>query len=144
MQTARDRGREHIVTWLRELEECRAGGLVADEDYGFQRAEKLDQLLRPPRCLWLASALGAFLVGTLGAGATWWFTRDWRFTGFVAALSGLWGISSVGRLLREKFTEIQIRERRKTLLALLENDLLDANEFADFDERLQEAHPNIL
>jgi hypothetical protein len=132
------------VNWLRELEECRIGGLVSDEDYAYQRAEKLDGLLRPPRCLWLASGLGAILAGAIGGGAMWWFTRDWRVTAFVAALSGLWGINSLGRLLREKFIELQLRERRKLLLALLENDLLIANEFADFDERLQAAHPNIL
>jgi len=140
-KTAPDRRRDHIVTWLRELNECRTGGLVSDEDYGYQRAEKLTDLLRPARCLGLASALGAIIAGAIGGGSTWWFTQDWSYTLFVAVLSGLWGISSIGRLLREKFIELQIRERRKMLLALLENDLIDANEFADFDERLQEAHP---
>jgi len=137
-------GREQIVGWLRELGECRAGGLVSDEDYGYQRAEKLDQLLHPPRCLWLASGFGAILAGAIGGGTTWLVTQDWLFTASVAAISGLWGINSVGRLLREKFIDLQLRERRKLLLALLDNDLLDANEFADFDERLQAANPSIV
>jgi hypothetical protein len=139
--SARDRARDDIVTWLRDLEECRIGGLISDEDYGYQRAEKLDQLLRPPRCLWLAPTFGVLVAGAMGGGAMWWLTGHWLYAGFVATLSGLWGINSIGRLLREKLIEVQLRGRRKVLLALLENDLLDAHEFADFDERLQEAHP---
>lgn len=141
---APERGREHIVNWLRELEACRSGGLVSDEEYGYQRAEKLDGLLRPPRLLWLAPAVGAILTGCIGGSAIWWFTKDWSFTTFAVTLSGLWGINSIGRLLREKLIELQLRGRRKLLLALLENDLVDANEFADFDERLETAHPGIL
>src|SRR5205807_9591887 len=91
-EAPRTRGGSHFVTWLRELEECRAGGFVSDEDFGYQRAEKLSELLQPPRCLWIGPLFGGLLTGAVGGCATWWFTRDWRFTVFVALLSGLWGL----------------------------------------------------
>src|SRR5690349_10626082 len=45
----------HIIQWLRELEECRKGGLVTDEDYALERAEKLSALLDRHHSLWLAT-----------------------------------------------------------------------------------------
>jgi hypothetical protein len=141
---ARARGGEPLVAWLRELEECRIGGLVSDEDYSLQRAEKLTALLRPVRCLWLASLLGALLTAAPAAAAFWWYTHDWRFTSCIAVIAGAWGLGALGRLLREKFTELQLRGRRKTLVTLLENDLLIAAEFADFDERLTQGRQDVV
>ena len=137
------RSRSHFVTWLRELEECRAGGLISDEDFGYQRAEKLDELLRPPRCLWIGPLFGGLLTGAFGGCTTWWFTGDWRFTAFVALIAGLWGLTSLGRLFREKFIEIQLRERMNTLLALLANDLISASELADYEDRLNAGNPGL-
>lgn len=135
-QSALSRGGEQLVTWLRELEECRIGGLVTDEDYAYQRAEKLATLLRPTRCLWLASFGGALLIGALAGTVTWQFTQDWRVAAGVGAVAGIWGLTSLGRAMREKFIELQLRGRRKILVALLDNDLLTAREFADYDDRL--------
>ncbi|MEO6788237.1 MAG: hypothetical protein ABI318_19105 [Chthoniobacteraceae bacterium] len=130
------RGGEQLVAWFRELEECRIGGLVPDEDYCYQRAEKFDSLLRPTRGIWLAALLGAALIGAPAGALIWWLTRDWRFTGGIGALSAAWGSMSLGRALSEKFADLQLRGRRKILVALLENDLLTASEFADYDDRL--------
>jgi hypothetical protein len=143
-QPARTRGGEQFVAWLLELEECRIGGLVEDEDYAYQRAEKLAVLLRPTRCLWIASVIGGSLVGAVAGATTWHFTRDWRATAGVATVAGMWGLTSLGRLIREKFIELQLRERRKILVALLENDLLTASEFADYDDRLAQGNPDII
>jgi hypothetical protein len=137
------RGGEQLVAWFRELEECRIGGLVTDEDYSYQRAEKFASLLRPTRGLWLAALLGATLIGALAGALTWWFTRDWRFTAGIGVLSAAWGSTSLGRALSEKFTELQLRGRRKILIALLENDLLTAAEFADYDERLAQGREDV-
>jgi len=143
-QPALTRGGEQLVAWLRELEECRIGGLVTDEDYSYQRAEKLAALLRPTRCLWLASFAGALLVGALAGAITWLCTADWRPAAGVGSIAGIWGITSLGRLMREKFAEIQLRGRRKLLVALLENDLLTASEFADYDDRLAQGHQDLI
>ena len=143
-QSALTRGGEQLVAWLRELEECRIGGLVTDEDYAYQRAEKLAALLRPTRCLWLASFAGALVVGAFAGAVTWQFTRDWRAAGGVAAVAGVWGLTSLGRALREKFIELQLRGRRKILVALLENDLLTASEFADYDDRLAQGQQDFV
>lgn len=141
---ARARRGEQYVAWLLELEECRIGGLVTDEDYAYQRAEKLAALLRSTRCLWFASFIGGVLTGAVAGVATWLFTQNWSATAGVAAVAAIWGLTSLGRLLREKFVDLQLRERRKILLALLEADLLTASEFADYDDRLAQGHPDIV
>ncbi len=143
-QPARTRGGEPFVAYLRELTECWIGGLVTDEDYAYQRAEKLAALLRPTRFLWIASAIGGLVIGALAGPVTWHFTSDWRATAGVATVAGMWGLTSLGRLLREKFIELQLRERRKILVALLENDLLTATEFADYDDRLAEDRTGVI
>ena len=143
-QSTLSRNGEQIVTWIRELEECRIGGLVTDEDYGYQRAEKLAALLRPIRCLWLASFLGTALLGAPSAALIWFLTKDPRYAAGIAVIAGAWGFMALGRALREKFTELQLRERRKILVALLENDLLTASEFADYEDRLAKGNQDVL
>ena len=135
-QSTLPRGAEQLMAWFRELEECRIGGLVPDEDYGYQRAEKLASLLRPVRGLWLTVLVGAALIGAPAGALIWFLTKDWRFAAGIGALSAAWGSMSLGRAFLESFTELQLRERRDILIALLENDLLTASEFADYDERL--------
>jgi hypothetical protein len=143
-QTALKRGGQQLVDWLRELEECRIGGLVSDEDYAYQRAEKLTALLRPTHCLWLASITGAAILSAIAWALTWQFTGDWRAAAGIACLAGVWGLTSLGRALREKFTELQLHGRRRILVALLENDLLTATEFADYDDRLAEGRQDFI
>jgi hypothetical protein len=135
-QKARARGQEHFLTWLRELAECNRGGFLSDEDFSYQRAEKLDELLYPPRFLWMASLLGALLVGAVGGAITWLVMRDWRFAAIGTALAGAWGLTSLGRFLRERFVEIQLNERMKILIALLDHDLLTAAEYSLYEEQL--------
>jgi len=141
IEVPRSRAANHITVWLRDLGECRVGGLVTDEEFAYQRAEKLDALLQPPRCLWIASVLGGLAVAATGAAATWWFTRDLLFTPLVALLSGVWGVTSLGRVCREKFIEIQLRDRMNTFVMLLEHDLITASELADYEERLMAGNP---
>lgn len=143
-EASRARATEHFVVWLRELGECRAGGLLSDEDFAYQRAEKLDELIKPPRALWLASLLGGVIVGDIGAAVTWWFTRDWRFTALGAALAGLWGLTSLGRVLRERFVDVQRNERMKILITLLDHDLISASEFSVYEEQLAQGRTSGL
>lgn len=138
------RNGEQIVGWIRELEECRIGGLVTDEEHGFQRAEKLAALLRPMRGLWLATILGTLLLGAPSAALIWFLTQDPLYTAGIGVLAGAWGCMALGRALREKFTELQLCERRKILVALLEKDLLTASEFSDYEERLAMGHQDVL
>lgn len=135
---------EQLLGWLRELEECRVGGLVSDEDYAYQRAEKFAMLLRPARCLWIAPATGALLAAAPAAAILWFLTEDWRIAGGIGLLAGAWGFLALGRLLREKFAELQLRDRRRILVALLDSDLLTASEFADYEERLARGQQDVL
>ena len=122
---------EQAVAELRALEENRICGLVTDEDYLRQRAEKFRALTRPVPGMWLAALLG------VPAGALiWLLTHDERCAFAIAVLAGAWGILSIGRMLQEECTELCSRGRRKILVALLDNDLLTASEFAEHEQRL--------
>ena len=127
---------EQAVAALRELEESRICGLVADEDYSRQRAEKFRVLTRPIPGMWLAALLGAPLLSAPAGALVWLLTHDERYTFVFAVLAGAWGILSLGRVLQEKCTELCSRGRRKILIALLDNDLLTASEFAEHEQRL--------
>ena len=135
-QPTLSRSGEQIVAALRELEENRLVGILRDEDYGSQRAERFNLLLRPMRGLWLAELLGAALVGAPAGALIWFLTGQQYYTIGIAAVASAWGFTSLGRALREKFAELRSRGRRKILVALLDNDLLTAHEFAEYEERL--------
>ena len=136
-QPTLSRSGEQIVASLRDLEECRIGGLITDDDYDCQRAEKFNALLRPMRGLWVAAVLGAALIGAPAGTLIWFLTHDPRYTAAIATIASAWGFTSLGRALREKFAELRLRGRRKILVALLDNDLLTATEFAEYEDRLR-------
>lgn len=127
---------EQAVAELRALEENRICGLVTDEDYLRQRAEKFRALTRPVPGMWLAALLGVPLLGVPAGALIWLLTHDEPCAFAIAVLAGAWGILSIGRMLQEECTELCSRGRRKILVALLDNDLLTASEFAEHEQRL--------
>ena len=88
--------------------------------------------------------LGGSIVGGIGGAITWWFTRDLRFTALAVVLADLWGLSSLGRVFREKFIELQLNGRMKILIALLEHDLISAVEFSDYEEQLARGRADVV
>ncbi len=130
------RSGEQTLTSLRELEELHISGLVNEKEYDRHRAEKFRILLRPMNGLWLAEIFGAALVGAPLGAVIWFFTQQHYYTVSIAVVGGMWGFTSLGRVLREKFADLRSRGRRKILVALLDNDLLTAREFAEFEDRL--------
>ena len=127
---------EQTVAELRELEEGRICGIVSDEDYSRQRAEKFRALTRPLPGMWLAALLGVPLLGAPAGALIWLLTQDGRTAFAIAVLAGAWGILTPGRVLQEKCAELFSRGRRKILVALLDHDLLTASEFAEHEQRL--------
>jgi hypothetical protein len=125
-----------LVTWLRDLEDLHQGGLLSDEDYAVQRAEKLSELLCEHRHLWMASVVAAGCLGAVGASVTWMCTMDWQLTGLGAGLAALFGIVMLARPCRETLKQSQIRDRLDSLNALLAMDLITADEFIVYEERL--------
>ena len=121
---------------MRALEENRICGLLTDEDYLRQRAEKFRALTRPVPGMWLAALLGVPLLGVPAGALIWLLTHDEPCAFAIAVLAGAWGILSIGRVLQEECTELCSRGRRKILVALLDNDLLTASEFAEHEQRL--------
>ena len=130
------RSGEQTVTLLGELEERYISGLVSEEDYVRHRAERFRILLRPMSGLWLAEIFGAALIGAPLGALIWFFTQQQYYTVSISVVGGMWGFTSLGRVLREKFADLRSRGRRKILIALLDNDLLTAREFAEFEDRL--------
>jgi hypothetical protein len=127
---------EQAVAELRALEENRICGLLTDEDYLRQRAEKFRALTRPVPGMWLAALLGVPLLGVPAGALIWLLTHDEPCAFAIAVLAGAWGILSIGRVLQEECTELCSRGRRKILVAILDNDLLTASEFAEHEQRL--------
>ena len=125
-----------VVTWLRDLEECRQGGLLSDEDYAVQRAEKLAEILCEHRHLWVAPVVAAGAVGAVGGSVAWMCSMNWQLTAVGAGLAALFGLVMLAHPCREGLKEKQIRERLESLNALLAMDLISADEFLAYEERL--------
>ncbi len=128
----------YFLLWLRELDECHRGGLVGIEDFAFQRAEKLNELLVKPRGLWLGWVLAGLPLALAAGGLAWWLTKDWRKVALGAAIAGVWGVSSLGRMACEYLRNVQLRERLGILRELLADELVSAEEFSEFEERLHD------
>jgi hypothetical protein len=135
-QDADFRSAPFIVGWLRDLEDCRQGGLLSDEDYAEQRAEKLAELLCEHRHLWVASVASAGSVAIVAGSAAWLARADWQLAALAAALGGLFGLVMLARPCRENLKQAQIRERLHLLNALLARDLISSDEFLAYEERL--------
>lgn len=126
--------------WLQELDECRRGGLVTIEDFAYQRAEKLDELMKKPRRLWLGWLLAGLPLAIICGGLAWLFTQDWRKAALGAGIAGAWGVSALGRMACEHLRNVQLREQLRILRELLERDLVSAEEFSAFEEQLHNAN----
>lgn len=126
----------HFTMWMRDLDECRRGGLVSDEDFAFQRAEKLDELLVKPRRLWLGWVLAGLPLAVAAGSIAWLATGNWMKVALGAGVAGVWGVSALGRMAREHLRNMQLGERLGILRELLEHDLLSAEEFSAFEERM--------
>ena len=130
------RSAAYIVQWLRELEECRVGGLITDEEYAVERAEKLSELLCQHRYLWLSPILASGTLASIAASVVWIGTMELQTTGLAAALAGLFGLVMLARPFRENLKNRQIRERLEILNMLLSYDLVSSDEFIIYEDRL--------
>jgi hypothetical protein len=126
----------YIIQWLRELEECRKGGLVTDEDYAIERAEKLSELLEQHQGLWLATFFAFVPVAAAAAGLGWWLRPDWQSAATAGGLAGVVSLLTLSGMVRERMKHSKARERLSTLRTLLEHDLISTDEFVVYEERL--------
>ena len=124
--------------WMRDLDECRRGGLVSDEDFAYQRAEKLDELLVRPRRLWLGWVLAGLPLAVVAGSLAWLATENWMKVALATIIACVWGVSALGRMACEHLRHVQLRERLGILRELLEHDLVSAEEFSAFEERLHD------
>lgn len=124
--------------WMRDLDECRRGGLVSDEDFAYQRAEKLDELLVRPRRLWLGWVLAGLPLAVVAGSLAWLATENGMKVALATGVAGVWGVSALGRMACEHLRHVQLRERLGILRELLEHDLVSAEEFSAFEERLHD------
>jgi hypothetical protein len=130
------RSESYYLDWIGELSQFHRAGMLNDEDFAYQRAERLEELLDTPRRHWLAWVrIGVPLSGVAGAVA-WWFTEDlWTILGAGAAVI-LCVLAALSRLSRERFGHLTIKERSDILYHLLSEDLITSEEFLAFDTRL--------
>lgn len=134
----------YIVQWLRELEECRVGGLITDEEYAVERAEKLSELLCAHRKLWLAPIVAAGSPAAVFGNIVWMACMDWQLSALAAALGGLFGLVMLARPCRDSMKNTQIRDRLETLNALLSLDLVTADEFIIYEERILRGESHVI
>lgn len=138
------RSLQSIVEWLGELEECRVGGLISDEDYAIERAEKLSELLCRHRRLWLASVSAAGSMASFAGCAVWSAAGEWQITTVAAGLGALFGVAMLASPFREILKQTQIRERLTILNALLARDLITPDEFLVYEERLESGDEKLM
>ena len=126
----------YYVGWLRELKYLHDAGLLEDEDYSYQRAEKITELLDCPRRPWLAWLYVGVPLGLIGAAVTWRLMEVWKISTSLLGVAALCGLAALGRRSRERFAHLGSSERLMILRELLAEDVITTMEFADFEERL--------
>jgi hypothetical protein len=62
---------------------------------------------------------------------------DWQLTAVASGLAALFGVVMLAHPCRESLKEKQIHDRLDSLNALLALDLISADEFLAYEERLQ-------
>jgi hypothetical protein len=130
----------YYVDWLQELSELHSAGMVSDEDFAFSRAERLDALFhrRPkPWRKWLWAGVPAALA-TGGVGAHLAQALEPLMVG--AAVSTLCILAAVGTHSRVMASTLDFDKKLSVLRDLLARDLVSADEFSDFEQRIREAH----
>jgi hypothetical protein len=132
---SRERIVHHFTMWLRELDECRAGGLLSDEDYAFQRAEKLEELFGKARKRWLGWVLVVLPIALAGAAYGWWVLGDLQIALGCVAIAVLCMAATYSRYRRDHMSD-NLDEMQLVLRALLDHDLITSPEFLAYDERL--------
>lgn len=124
------------LEWIGELKILHQAGMLDDEDFSYQRAERLHQLLDLPRRSWLGwIRVGVPLAGLSGATA-WWFSGDQMVLVSAAAIVVLCVLAALGRFSRERRAHLTPKQRTKILYDLLADDLISSEEFLAFDECL--------
>jgi hypothetical protein len=124
------------MEWIGELSDFHRAGMLNDEDFAYQRAERLHELLNIPNRKWLAwIRIGVPLAGLAGA-AAWWFTRDLLMLAGAGVVVVLCVLAAIGRLSRERTNHLTTKERSDILYDLLSQDLITSEEFLAYDELL--------
>jgi hypothetical protein len=131
-----NRSAAYIVQWLRELEECRVGGLITRDEYALERSEKLSELLCRHRGLWIAPVVAAGSCAAIVGSLVWAMSFDWQATSVAAALGAVFGLAMLSQPCRENLKHAQVRDRLEILNSLLSLDLVSADEFIIYEERL--------
>jgi hypothetical protein len=126
----------YYIEWVGELSDLHRAGMLNDEDFAYQRAERLEELMDTPRRRWLGwIRIGVPLAGIAGATA-WWFTNDLLAVGAACLIVVLCVFAALGRLARERKHHLTLKERSDILYELLCEGLITSEEFLAFDERL--------
>lgn len=127
---------KYFVSWLSELKELHEAGLVEDEDYAYQRAEKISELLDCPSRSWLGWLYVGVPLGLVSAAVTWRLFESVQLSGALAGIAALCALAALGRRSRERFADLVAEDRLAILRQLLAADVVTSAEFAGFEERM--------
>ncbi len=125
-----------FVSWFCELEQLHHGGMIDDEDYAYQRAEKLAELMNCPRRPWLAWVYIGLPITLIGAALTWQLLANIELSAALFGAGSLCSLAALSRRSRERFANLRNKDRLLILRELLATDLLTCAEFSDCEEQL--------
>ena len=124
------------LDWIGELKQLHSAGMLDDEDFAYQRAERLHQLLNTPRRRWLGWIRLGVPLAILGGAAAWWFSRDLMVAEAGGGIVILCFLAAIARFHRERRFHLTPKERTQILYDLLAEDLITSEEFLAYDECL--------
>jgi|GEM_PF-5937264 len=124
------------LDWIGELKQLHEAGMLDDEDFAYQRAERLHQLLNTPRRGWLGWIRVGVPLSLLAGGAGWWFSQDWMVAEAAGGIFLLCVLAALARYHRERRFHLTPKERTQILYDLLAEDLITSEEFLAYDECL--------
>jgi cytochrome c-type biogenesis protein CcmH/NrfG len=126
----------YYITWLQELTELRAAGLISDEEYALSRAERVEHLFEQPGRPWMKWLIAGIPTALAASAVAVYFTGDVTMIAFGAGVAALCILAAVGTFSRIRAEHLMGAQRLEILRTLLERDLISADEFAAFEHRI--------
>lgn len=130
----------HYITWLQELSELRAAGLIDVEDYALSRAERLESLFELPGAPWRKWLFGGLPASLIAGSIVSYMDGRMEALGIGMGIACLCVLAAIGTHSRVSAGNLTVSQRLEILRTLLERDLISADEFGVFEQRIIGAH----
>lgn len=113
--------------------------MISDEEFSFSRAERLEQLFETPPKPWRKWLFGGIPTAFLSGGALAYHQQTPEPLFMAGAIAALCGLAALGTHSLVMSRCLSTPQKLGVLRALLERDLVSAEEFSDFEHRIADA-----